>query len=184
MAKVSAAADQAQDVAQSAEANMQDAKSEAVNQYSVGFQQGNKRGFLGLASWWGDKVQAQVPYAASARAYALDGKDRLGAQGDAAYSDIKHSANKTVASAEAQLSALGEMIDTESSRFQAGFEQGRGIGKQLEHDAPGQAREAMDQSKEVASDLANEAIDMAQEGLEKGKEVATEAQGGLEEMRP
>ncbi|KAJ9122306.1 hypothetical protein QFC22_001727 [Naganishia vaughanmartiniae] len=184
MAKVSAVTAEARDAAESADASIHDAKAEAANKYSVGVQQGNQRGFLGLASWWGDKVQAQVPYAATARAYAVDGKDRLQAQGDSAYSDIKHTANKTVASAEARLSALGETVDTETSRFQEGFEQGRGIGKDLENDVPGQARGAMDQSKEVAGDLANDAIDMAQEGLEKGKEVATDAQGGLEEMRP
>ncbi|KAJ9095371.1 hypothetical protein QFC19_007615 [Naganishia cerealis] len=184
MAKVSAVTGEIQDSAESAEASLHDAKTEAASQYSKGYQQGSKRGLFGLVSMWGEQIQAQVPYAAEARRYAANGTSRLEAHGDAAYSDIKHSANKTAASAQAKMSALGDIVDTESNRFQEGFEQGRGIGKKLEKDAPGQAREAMDQSKVVASDLANEAIDLTQGGLEKGKEVATEAQDGLEEMRP
>jgi hypothetical protein len=184
IAKVSALSDEAQYTIDSAEDTLQDVKAEAVDQYSVGYKQGSRKGLFGLLSLWSDKVQENVPYAAEARQLAVDGKSRISAQGDAAYSDLKHKANKTTAGAEARLAALGEAVDAESSRFREGFREGQHIGKEIERDAPGQARQALGQGKAVAGDLANEAIDVAQDGLEKGKAVATDAQGGLEEMRP
>lgn len=155
-----------------------------MDQYSAGYKQGNKRGLFGLLSLWADKAQENVPYAGDARQLASDGKDRLTAQGDAAYSDIKHKANKTKAGAEARLSALGETVDGEVGRFQEGFQEGRVLGKEIEKDAPGQARKAYGQGEAIASDLTNDAIDLAQAGLEKNKEVSSEAQEGLEGIRP
>lgn len=163
---------------------MSDVKGEVVDQYTAGYKQGNKRGLFGLLSLWADKAQENVPYAGDARQLAMDGTDRLAAEGDAAYSDIKHKAYKTKAGVEARLSALGETVDGEVGRFQDGFQQGRALGKDIEKDAPGQARAAFEHGEAITSDLTNEAIDLAQAGLEKNKEVSSEAQEGLEGMRP
>lgn len=163
---------------------MQDVKTEAVDQYSAGYKQGNKRGLFGLLSMWADKAQETVPYGAEARQLAVEGKERVAAEGGAAYSDIKRKANKTAAGAEARLSALGESVDAETGRFREGFKEGRALGKEIEKDAPGKARAALGRGEAVAGDLANEAIDVAQAGLEKNKEVSSEAQHGLEGMRP
>jgi hypothetical protein len=163
---------------------LQDVKAEAVDQYTVGYKQGSKRGLFGLLSLWADKAQENVPYAGAARDLAVDGKDRMVAGGESAAADIKHKANKTSAAAEARLSALGQAVDAETGRFKEGFESGQAIGKEIEQDAPGQARAVWDNGKAEAGDLANDAIDLAQSGLEKNKELSTEAQEGLEEMRP
>lgn len=163
---------------------MQDVKAEAVDQYSVGYKQGSKRGLFGLLSLWADKAQENVPYAGAARDLAVDGKDRVLAGGKSAAADFKHKANKTSSAAEARLSALGEAVDAETGRFQQGFQSGQAIGKEMEQDAPGQARAAWNNGKSEAGDLANDAIDIAQSGLEKNKELSTEAQDGLEGMRP
>lgn len=163
---------------------LKDVKAEAVDQYSAGYKQGNKRGLFGLLALWADKAQENVPYAGTARGLAIEGKDRVLLEGESAAADIKHKARKTSGAAQARLSALGQAVDAETQKFQEGFRSGQAIGKELEQDAPGQARSAWDSGKAQASDLTNDAIDIAEAALEKNKELSTEAQDGLEGMRP
>lgn len=125
-----------------------------------------------------------MPYAGTARGLAVESKDRVLLEGESAAADIKHKARMTSAAAQARLSALGQAVEGETGRFQEGFKSGQAIGREIEQDAPGQARAAWDSGKAEASDLTNDAIDIAEAALEKNKELSTEAQDGLEGMRP
>ncbi|GHJ87210.1 hypothetical protein NliqN6_3612 [Naganishia liquefaciens] len=168
----------------SAEDTLREVKAEVVDQYSVGYKQGNKRGLFGLLALWADKAEENVPYADTVRSLAIEGKDRALLEGESAAADIRHNARKSSAAAQARLSALGQAVDAETGRFQEGFKSGQALGKEIEQDAPGQARAAYDSGKAEASDLTNDAIDMAEAALEKNKDFSTAAQDGLEGMRP